>query len=78
MKWATERQYWSFQDWRRMCWSDENTFTLNWSVIYVTRKSTEGMEEDCMVPSFRGYKEWTVWACITDDVKGPLVFVEKD
>ena len=76
--WAHEHEKWTQSDWDRVCWSDESSFILCWGQVYVTRRANEALHPDCLVPRFRGYCEWMVWACIIPLVKGPLVFIEKD
>lgn len=57
LKWAYEHINWTEEDWRRMCWSDESSFIMDWGDVYVTRLPEEALHPDCMIPHFRGYSE---------------------
>jgi hypothetical protein len=47
------------------------------SRIYVTRRSDEQLEEDCLVPTFKQCSVRTmVWGVVMSGQKGPLVILE--
>ena len=54
-------------DWAKVIWSDECYVYIgdNHSKIYVTRRTDEVLDEDCLVPTFKQSSvHVVVWACI--------------
>lgn len=78
LQWAIRHQQWDFEQWKRVLWTDEASFTTGgFGVIYVTRRPEEKYEPSCLLPKFRGYSSWMAHGCISGTTKGPLVVCEK-
>ena len=71
-RWA--RQY-KAADWEKVIWSDECYVHLG--RIYVTRRPSEVLLEECLVPTFKQSSvRVMVWGCILKGRKGPLIVLE--
>jgi hypothetical protein len=79
MYWAWKYRKWAMEDWGRVAFSDECYIYLGdrHSRIYVTRRSDEQLEEDCLVPTFKQSSvRIMVWGVVMSGQKGPLVILE--
>jgi hypothetical protein len=79
LEWAIEHLNWKPQQWARVIWTDECTFsTGGFGRVYVTRRPEEKYEQSCCVPKLRSYSSWTIHGSISALGKGPMVVIEKD
>ena len=77
-RWAEEHQYWTYDDWKLVLWSDETWVTGGLpGRTWVTRKPNEELEDDCIVDSGRKGNGWMFWGSFSGDTKGPSLFWEK-
>jgi transposase len=78
LAWATEHLSWKPEQWARVIWTDECSFsTEGFGRVYVTRRPEEKYEQACCVPKFRSYSSWTIHGSISTFSKGPMVVIGK-
>jgi DDE superfamily endonuclease len=79
LAWAIEHLTWKPEQWARVIWTDECSFsTEGFSRVYVTRRPEEKYHESCCVPKLRTYSSWTIHGSISAFSKGPMVVMEKE
>jgi hypothetical protein len=79
LAWATEHLSWKPEQWSRVVWTDECSFsTEGFGRVYVTRRPEEKYDQSCCVPKFRTYSSWTIHGSISTFSKGPIVVIEKE
>jgi hypothetical protein len=69
----------TMENWAKVIWSDECYVYIGDinSSIHVTRRSSEVLHEDCLVPTFKQLNlRVMVWGCIIRGHLGPLVVLE--
>lgn len=77
--WAIEHLDWKPEQWARVVWTDECTFsTEGFGRVYVTRRPEEKYDASCCVPKLRTYSSWTIHGSISAFGKGPMVVIEKE
>jgi hypothetical protein len=79
LAWAIEHLTWKPEQWARVVWTDECSFsTEGFGRVYVTRRPEEKYHESCCVPKLRTYSSWTIHGSISAFSKGPMVVMEKE
>jgi len=79
LAWATEHVDWKPEQWARVVWTDECTFsTAGFGRTYVTRRPDEKYDVSCCIPKLRTYSTWTIHGSISGFGKGPMVVMEKE
>ncbi|KAF2264949.1 hypothetical protein CC78DRAFT_462752, partial [Lojkania enalia] len=78
LMWAWDHVFWTNEQWASIGWSDEMSACINSGEIYVTRRVEEKYLLDCCVLKFKDFLSWIVWAIISLNIKGPLLFIKKD
>lgn len=79
LAWATAHLNWKFEDWNRVVWTDESSFsTAGFGRVYVTRRPGEKYDQSCLVPKLRTHASWTIHGSISSLGKGPMVVMEKE
>jgi len=73
LKWCTEHQDWTLDDWKRVIWSDETSVVLlhRRGGYRVWRKSEERFLKSCIRERWKGYSEFMFWGCFSYNRKGP-------
>jgi transposase len=78
-EWAIQHLNWTYEDWKRILWSDETWINGNrHTKTYVTRRAGEEWDPTCIVERYQRRKGWMFWSCFNGDIKGPYVFWEKE
>jgi hypothetical protein len=78
-RWARQYKGFSAADWGKVIWSDECYVYLgdDRGRIYVTRRPSEELLEECLVPTFKQSSvRVMIWGCILKGRKGPLIVLE--
>lgn len=79
LAWAIEHLSWKPEQWARVVWTDECSFsTQGFGKVYVTRRPEEKYDDSCCAPKFRTYSSWTVHGSISAFGKGDMVVIEKE
>lgn len=76
MLWCKDHKTWSPDQWRRVIFSDESSFSLfpTSGRVYVWRQPKEAFNPDCLLPTVKhGGGSVMVWAAISRDSLGPIV-----
>jgi transposase len=60
-------------EWDRFLWTDEVSVRCGCGQVFVTRKTGEKFDLDCLVPKFRKYSAGMFWGAISTSVRGPIV-----
>ena len=64
------------EDWMHIIWLDECCVYIgdDQGTIWVTQSADEEFDENCVVPTYkRSVLQVTIWACIMEKSKGPMV-----
>lgn len=67
---AFAKQYidWDINQWRKVIWTDEASIRVGWfGQVYITRKTGEEFDKDCLAARFKKYSEVMVWGAISLD-----------
>lgn len=77
LKWAREHKSWSVDQWKRVLFSDESTFSVtNHSGLqYVRRRPGEAFKPWCITPTVKHPTSVMVWGCMAASGVGRLDFV---
>lgn len=76
--WCQERLDWTYDDWKRVVWTDESSFSTSGfgHRPWVTRKADEEYHKDCVDEVFdSGRKSKMVWGAFCGTTKSSLVFI---
>lgn len=76
--WCQERLNWTRDDWLRVLWTDESTFSTAGFAnrSWVTRKASEEYHPDCIDETFdSGRQSKMVWGAFCGTLKSDLVFI---
>lgn len=76
LKWCQKHKSWSADQWKRVVWSDESSFTLfpTTGRVYSWRTSKEAYHPDCLLPTVKhGGGSVMIWAAISWYSAGPIV-----
>jgi len=76
--WCRERLGWGFDDWLRVLWTDESTFSTAGfgHRPWVTRKASEEYHADCVDETFEsGRESQMIWGGFCGTIKSKLVFI---
>ena len=79
--WARKYSTCNMEDWSHVIWTDEASVEIGFQScpVLVWRTAQEEYNLDCLSPTFKsGWQSLMIWACITYDKCGPLVFLPKD
>lgn len=78
LAWAKAHQNWSIEEWQRVLFSDESTFTLNSHAgnNYVRRRVGEEFKPCCILPTVKHPASVMVWGCMTASGVGRLHLVQ--
>jgi len=75
-RWCGDHKTWMCDDCKYAVWSDESSFTLfpTSGFVYVWRKSKEGSNPECLVPTVNhGDGSVMIWASISWYSAGPII-----
>jgi len=76
--WCQEGLDWGYEDWPRVLWTDESTFSTAGfgNRPWVTRKTTEEYHADCVDETFEsGRQSKMIWGAFCSTLKSRLVFI---
>lgn len=76
LEWCKNVQSWSEDQWRKVIFSDESSFTLfpTTGRIYVWRKPKEAFDQDCLFPTVKhGGGSIMIWGAISWKSIGPII-----
>jgi transposase len=79
LQWCRERKHWSVQQWRRVLFTDESSFSLipNSTRVYIRRRINEEFRPQCLAPSYKTRSPTVmVWGGISGAGTGPLFLCE--
>lgn len=78
LAWAREHKNWNTQDWSRVIFSDESTFTVNnhSGNSYVRRRPNEEFKPNCIVPTIKHPTSVMIWGCMASGGVGRLSICE--
>lgn len=63
-QWAIEHRHWTFDDWKKILWSDETWVNGDrHTKTYVTRKAGEEWDSTCILERFQRRQGWMFWGC---------------
>jgi transposase len=75
LEWCMERSDWTVEDWKKVLWSDESTFSQfqksGWGRIW--REPGEEFHEDCIASTVKHSPQRMFWGCFSFFGLGPLV-----
>jgi transposase len=75
LAWALERRSWTVEDWKKIIWSDESTFSQfrksGWGRVW--REPQEEFHEDCIASTVKHSPSIMFWACFSYFDLGPIV-----
>lgn len=77
-KWCLSHKAWTIEQWKRVIWSDESSFTLfpTSGRVYVWRTPSQAYNTDCLLPRVKhGGGSVMVWAAISWFSAGPMITV---
>lgn len=78
LAWAIERRHWTVEDWKKIVWTDESTFSQfqksGWGRVW--RKPEEEFHEDCIASTVKHSPQRMFWACFSFLKLGPIVPLE--
>ena len=78
LAWAMERRHWTVEDWKKVVWTDESTFSQfqksGWGRVW--RKSEEEFHENCIASTVKHSPQRMFWACFSFLRLGPIVPLE--
>jgi len=76
--WCQERLDWGYEDWPRVLWTDESTFSTAGfgNRLWVTRKTTKEYHADCVDETFEsGRQSKMIWGAFCSTLNSRLVFI---
>jgi transposase len=75
LAWCMERSDWTVEDWQKVLWTDESTFSQfqksGWG--RVLREPREEFHEDCIAATVKHSPQRMFWACFSFFGLGPLI-----
>jgi transposase len=75
LAWAMERKDWTIEDWKKIVWTDESTFSQfhksGWGRVW--RESGEEFHEDCIASTVKHSPQRMFWACFSFLKLGPII-----
>src|SRR5215208_5540165 len=78
LAWAMERKDWTIEDWKKIVWTDESTFSQfqksGWGRVW--RKPGEEFHEDCIASTVKHSPQRMFWACFSFLKLGPIIPLE--
>ena len=79
LAWAHEHLNWTLEQWSKILWTAETWITGGaHRRQYVTRRTGEEWNPDCIVEEHQRKQGWMFWGCFSGSGKGPGIFWEKD
>lgn len=78
-EWCHVHKTWSLEQWKKVIWSDESSFTLFPTAgrVYVWRTPKQAYDQDCLQPTVKhGGGSVMVWAAISWYSVGPIVTLQ--
>lgn len=75
-RWCKEHEGWTADQWKKVVWSDESSFTLfpTTGRVYVWRSPEEAYNTDCLLPTVKhGGGSVMVWGAISWHAFGPIL-----
>lgn len=78
-KWCKEHLGWTADEWKKVVWSDESSFTLfpTTGRVYVWRSPNEAYNQECLLPTVKhGGGSVMVWGAISWNGVGPIIAVK--
>jgi transposase len=79
LRWAKAHKDWTAEQWSKVLWSDESSFTLfpRSGNVYVRRQPGEELRDDCIAPTVKkGGGKINVWGCFHASGVGILKRIE--
>lgn len=78
LQWCKKHKSWSFDDWKKVIFSDESRICLgtgDGTGIFVWRRADEKFKEDCLKTKTKYQRSFMVWSCMTSQRVGKLCIV---
>lgn len=78
LEWARQHRSWTVEQWQRVLFSDESTFTINCHTgnSYVRRRPGEEYKPCCLKPTLKHPTSVMIWGCMSGDGVGRLTVVD--
>lgn len=76
--WAMERRHWTVNDWKKVVWTDESTFSQfqksGWGRVW--REPGDEFHKDCIASTVKHSPQRMFWACFSFLGLGPIIPLE--
>jgi hypothetical protein len=78
LAWARAHRNWTLEQWRKVIFSDESTFTINSHAgnVHVRRREGEEFRPECILKTAKHPKSVMVWSCMSANGIGRLEIVK--
>jgi transposase len=78
LQFAKQYKNWTYDDWKKVIWTDESSFEIGKPAkkVRVWRKPGEKYNQECLAPSFKsGRTSVMIWGAFTAEIRLPMIIM---